>query len=292
MRPTKTILAAVALMVPAVTLAAESGLTGNMQVQGSYGAPEDGGDDRWSLRTPHSWLGVEVVESLQSSRYLGVWEFDIDPLAEEPGGSTRRMFIEWQQALYQIRAGRLATLERRHLSEPVSIMNGVGDAGTFSGRNTQSYLDRSLQLDASNGELAFLSAEWQISAPDQDKTIEQWALASGLDTPEGKAALLYRNDEQDRGLWGFNAVWQQGPWTLGGTYLYRDEPLAWDLLAQYGTGALVSKLSYGRDEVADESHWSLGFDQRFSQAVRAYSELRWERSPDTWLWQTGFRLRF
>ncbi|GGX69703.1 hypothetical protein [Saccharospirillum salsuginis] len=272
-------------------LAAESRVTGNMQVQGTY-RTHDGGDNRWTLQTPHSWLGVEAVEPRGNSRYRGVWQFSLDPLDEDAAAGTRQMFLEWQQSLYQIRAGRLATLEQRYLVDRLAVMNGSGDRGIAGAAHAPDFLDRTLQLDATNGELAYISAEWQIGDEDSDKTIEQWAVSTGLDTPEGQVSVTYRGDDQEAGLWGASVLWVSGVWSLGGGYLYRDETLAWDLLTQYTQGSVVSKLMYGNDAVEDADYWAFGIDQRFSQSIRNYSELRWLPESDDWAWQTGFRLQF
>lgn len=275
--------------------AAEPRLTGNMQVQGSFEAPEGGGESRWSMETPESWLGVEVSERLQGSQYLGVWQFDLDPLGEEDvNGQTRQMYLEWRAPLYQFRGGRLDTLERKHLVRPIAVMNGLGVEGTFTGQVVQATVDRAIQVDASSAEVAFVSAEWQISDPDTGSdTVEQWATAAGLNTPEGDIVVLYRDDGvSDDGLWGLSVVWEAAPWTLGGSYLYRSEPLSWDLVTSYRANTVVTKLGYGRDQKTEDSYWALGVDQHFSQSVLYYSELRWQPTDDRWLLQSGFRLRF
>ena len=272
-------------------LAAESRVTGNMQVQGTY-QTHDGGDNRWTLQTPHSWLGVEAVEPRGNSRYRGVWQFNLDPLDEEAPAGTRQMYLEWQQSLYQIRAGRLATLEQRYLVDRLAVMNGSGDGGIAGAAHAPDFLDRTLQLDATNGELAYISAEWQIGDEDSDKTIEQWAVSTGLDTPEGQVSVTYRGDDQETGLWGTSVLWVSGAWSLGGGYLYRDETLAWDVLTQYTQGSVVSKLMYGNDALLETDYWAFGIDQRFSRSIRNYSELRWLPESDDWAWQTGFRLQF
>lgn len=272
-------------------LAVESRVTGNMQVQGTYQTVESG-DNRWTLQTPHSWLGIEAVEPRGNSRYRGIWQFSLDPLAEEAGAATRQMYLEWRQSLYQVRAGRLASLEQRYLVDRLAVMNGSGDAGLAAADHTPAFLDRTLQLDATNGELAYISAEWQIGEEGSDKTIEQWAVSTGLDTPEGQISVTYRGDDRDEGLWGTSVLWVSGAWSLGGGYLYRGETLAWDLLTQYTQGTVVSKLMYGTDAVQDTEYWAFGIDQRFSQSIRNYSELRWLPEGDDWTWQTGFRLQF
>ena len=279
----------VAMAMP--TWAAESRVTGNLQVQGTYQTLESG-DNRWTLQTPHTWLGVDVIEPRGNSRYRGVVQFGLDPLAEEPGGNTRQMYLEWQQSLYQVRGDKLATLEQRYLIDRLAVMNGAGDAGLASSAYAPDFLPRTLQLDATNGELAYISAEWQIGDEDSDKTIEQWAVSTGLDTPEGQASITYRDDGQEYGLWGTSVLWVTGPWAMGGTYLYREETQAWDLLTQYTQGTVVTKLMYGKDSVADLDYWALGIDQRFSQSIRNYSELRWLPESDDWTWETGFRLQF
>lgn len=280
-------------LVAGPALAAESRVTGNMQVQGAYQA-QSGDASPWMVETPHSWLGIEAVEPRGNSRYRGVWQFNLDPLAEDAEASTRVMYLEWQQSLYQVRGGRLASLEQRYLVDRLAVMNGAGDDGlSISGyRSEGGYLDRVVQVDATNGELAFVSAEWQIGGEDSDETIQQWAVATGLDTPEGQVTVSYRSDDQDDGLWGTSILWVRGAWALGSTYLYRGETLAWDVLTQYTQGSVVSKLMYGADAIQDTDYWAFGIDQRFSQSIRNYSELRWEPEDDDWIWQTGFRLQF
>lgn len=292
MRNTAILVAFAAATASVSIQAAEPRLRGNLQVQGSYQVPEGGDESRWTVQTPESWLGVEVTESQQNSQYIGVWQLDLEPMSDDRVGVTRQMYLEWRQPLYKLRAGRMATLEEVLLIQPVAVMNGLESGGTFSGEVTQDYLNRVLQAEVSSAEVAFLSWEWQISEETGADVIDQWAVATGLDTPEGKISVLYRDDGGDEGLWGANLIWRDQPWSLGGTYLYREELLKWDLVASYQTDTLVAKFSYGQDEINDVSYWATGLDRPFSQSVRNYSELRWEPDSDHWLWQTGFRMRF
>lgn len=277
---------------PVSTHAVESWLAGNMQVQGTYAATDGDGESRWTMQSPDTWLGVEVVERLQGSRFVGVWQFDLDPLADDPAGGTRQMYLEWQQSMYRVRGGRMRTLEERYLVRPITIMHGVGLEGTFTGRDTQTFINRTLQVEVSSAEMAFIGFEWQIGDQATEDTIDQWATAIGMDTPEGTVSVSYRDDNEEAGLWGAGFLWRQQPWSFGGSYLYRSQTLSWDIVASYGANSVVTKFGYGRDHVKDVSYWTVGVDQRFTGAIQSYSELRWRPSDDDWLWQTGFRLSF
>ncbi|MHA7881437.1 MAG: hypothetical protein ACX931_16725 [Saccharospirillum sp.] len=292
MNPTRWMLALLAL--PTAVLPAESRLSGNMQVQAAYGAESSDASERWSVATPNTWLGIEVTETLPASRFKGVWQFELDALAEVPEARTRQMYLEWQQPLYQVRAGRMATLEQTYLLDPVTILNGLQGGGTAGGNHTEAFAARAFQVDVSDGETAFAALELGLDEPGDDVSIRQWALAGGLDTPEGQLVFSYRSNEDadEAGLWGLGINWFQDSLALGVSYLYQSETLAWDLSGRYQAGSVVSKLAYGRDAIADAGYWSLGFDQRFTPALRHYTELRWQVEEDLWRFQTGFRLSF
>lgn len=278
---------------PIVAVAVESQLSGNIQVQAAYGTDADNASERWHIQTPNSWLGVSVSESLPGSRFNGVWQFELDGLVEEPEARTRQMYLEWRLPLYQVRAGRVETLEQRHIIQAVSLMNGQVGGGSAGSGYVEAYAPSAFQLDVSDGDFAFASLELGLGEPGEDANINQWALAGGLDTPEGQLALSYRSTEdEDDGLWGFSINWFQDGFLLAYSQVYQAETLAWDVAAAYQAGSVVSKLIYSRDAVADVGTWSLGFDQRFSPALRHYSEARWQAENELWLFQTGFRLSF
>lgn len=290
-----------ALLLAAGAEAAESRLTGRIQAQVAY--DESAADAAgWTLRTPRSWLGVEAVESVGGSRYVGVAQANVDALADT--ASARQFYLEWRLPVYQLRAGRAATLEKRHLVEPVALMHAGDPApgadpdetGTRVAGVTGAFADRLLQVDISTGEVGFVSLEWQLAEADSEaEGLDSWALATGLDTPEGKLVLSYREaDGEDEGLWGSSVRWEDTPWVLTGAHLYRGETLAWDLGLRYQSGQVVTKLSYGRDAADDseDPYWALGFDQEISASVRNFSEVRWQPETERWLWQTGFQLSF
>ncbi|MDX1270099.1 MAG: hypothetical protein R3311_22220, partial [Oceanisphaera sp.] len=260
---------------------------------------------------PNSWLGLEVLESVTGSQYRAVLEADLDPLSLDEPVSSRQVFIEWRQPLYSIRGGQLRSLEQRLLADPIDQMHGF-DGGqptnadqftdalaidTYSARNGLSLEQPSLEFTASNGELMYISGQWTFNDETSSSTLQQWAVAAGLDTPEGSVALTYRrNDAFDAGLFGTSILWESDGLQLGGSALYRDEVVAWDLVGAYLAGTVVSKLSYGRDTLqnaSDEaSYWAFGIDQVFSDAILNYSEIRWQPEPEQWRWMTGFKLTF
>ena len=290
---------------------AESRVTGQLQVQGAYLEPALDGDGRWYLQAPNSWLGLEVLESVSGSQYRAVLEADIDPLSLDEPVSSRQMFIEWLQPLYSIRGGQLRSLEQRLLADPIDQMHGFDGAqptsadrftdamaiDTYSARNGLGLEQPSLEFTASNGELMYISGQWTFEDETSSSTLQQWAVAVGLDTPEGSVALTYRrNDAFDAGLFGSSILWESDGLQLGGSALYREEVVAWDLVGAYLAGTVVSKLSYGRDNLqsaSDEvSYWAFGIDQVFSDAILNYSEIRWQQEPEQWRWMTGFKLTF
>lgn len=290
----QTVLALTAAVAPVIALAVESELSGNIQVQAAYGALSSDQSERWLIETPGTWLGVNVSESLPGSEFNGVWQFELDALAETPEPRTRQMYLEWRRSLYQVRAGRLETLEQRYVVRPVALLNGQSGGGSATGTYLTPYASRAFQLEVTDSEFAFASLELGLGEPGDDASINQWAIAGGLDTPEGQAVLSYRDTgvEDADGLWGVNIHWFQDGINLAYSYLYQADTLAWDLAVSYQSGSVVSKLMYGRDSVADVSFWSLGFDQRFSPSLRHYSEVRWQATDDLWRFQTGFRLEF
>lgn len=290
---------------------AESRVTGQLQVQGAYLEPALDGDGRWYLQAPNSWLGLEVLESVSGSQYRAVLEADIDPLSLDEPVSSRQVFIEWLQPLYSIRGGQLRSLEQRLLADPIDQMHGFDgtqptsadrftDAmaiDTYSARNGLGLVQPSLEFTASNGELMYISGQWTFEDETSSSTLQQWAVAAGLDTPEGSVAVTYRrNDAFDAGLFGSSILWESDGLQLGGSALYREEVVAWDLVGAYLAGTVVSKLSYGRDNLqsaSDEaSYWAFGIDQVFSDAILNYSEIRWQPEPEQWRWMTGFKLTF
>lgn len=305
------------MVVSSVALAAESRVTGQLQVQGAYLEPALDGEGRWYLQAPNSWLGLEVLESISGSQYRGVLEVDLDPLSVDEPVASRQVFIEWRQPLYSIRGGRLRSLEQRLLADPIDHMHGF-DGGQMtssdrffdalaidavaidnnSARNALSLEQPSIEFTASNGELMYVSGQWTFEDESAASSLQQWAVAAGLDTPEGSVALTYRrNDDFDAGLFGSSILWQSDGLQLGGSALYRDEIVAWDLVGAYQVATVVSKLSYGRDGQTDStddeaSYWAFGIDQVFSDAILNYSEIRWQPEPEQWRWMTGFRLTF
>ena len=290
----QTTLALAVAVAPLTAFAVESQLSGNLQVQGAYGADSSDESERWLVETPNSWLGVSVSEGLPGSRFNGVWQFELDGLAEEPEARTRQMYLEWQLPLYQVRAGRVETLESLYVVRPVSMLNGQAGGGSASGAYVNAFAPRAFQLEVSDGDFAFASLELGLGALGEEATIDQWALAGGLDTPEGQLVLSYRSTEveDDDGLWGFSVNWFQDGFLLAYSHLYQSDTVAWDVAATYQAGSVVSKLMYSRDAVTDVGTWSLGFDQRFSPSLRHYSEARWQSEDGLWLFQTGFRLSF
>lgn len=290
---------------------AESRLTGQLQVQGAYLEPAVEGGGRWYLQAPNSWLGLEVLESVAGSQYRAVLEADLDPLSVDEAVSSRQVFIEWLQPLYSIRGGQLRSLEQRLLADPIDQMHGFDGMqatsddrftgalaiDTYRARNRTGSGQPGIEFTASNGELMYVSGQWTFEDETSSSSLQQWAVAAGLDTPEGSLALTYRrNDAFDAGLFGSSILWQNDGLELGGSALYRDEIVAWDLVGAYQAGTVVSKLSYGRDrpdDAVDEvSYWAFGIDQVFSDAILSYSEIRWQPEPEQWRWMTGFRLTF
>jgi hypothetical protein len=298
------------MVVSGVALAAESRVTGNLQIQGAYLEPAPQSDGRWFLQAPNSWLGLEVIESVSGSQYRGVIEADLDPLAFDNPVSARAVFIEWVQPLYSVRGGQLRSLEQRLLIDPIDLMHGFDGIDENDASDTELFVDAlavenrtaslsqpSMEITASNGELMYVSGQWTFADESSASTLEQWAVAAGLDTPEGRVALVYRrNDDFDAGLWGYSILWQSDGLQLGATALYREEILAWDLIGGYQAGTVTTKVSYGRDEQSGQPdgarYWAFGVDQVFSDSVLNYSEIRWQPEPDQWRWMTGFRLSF
>jgi hypothetical protein len=283
-------------------LAAESRVTGNLQLQGAYLDPALSGKGRWYLQSPNSWLGLEVREQSSGSQYRAVLEADLNPLSFSEPATSRQMFLEWAQPLYSIRGGKLRSLEQQLLVSPVSLMHGYAGESTDSFKGGLAIENYSVELEqpgieftASNGELVYVSGQWTFADENSASSLEQWAVATGLDTPEGSVALTYRSND-DGGLWGTSIMWRSEGLQLGGGTLYRDELLAWDLLAAYQAGTVISKLTYGRDELPEQSgdsrYWAFGIDRVFSEAILNYSEIRWQPEPEQWRWMTGFRLTF
>lgn len=299
------------LAVSGLALGAESRVTGQLQVQGAYLEPALNGEGRWYLQAPNTWLGLEVLESVSGSQYRGVLEVDLDPLSADKPVATRQVFIEWLQPLYSIRGGRLRSLEQRLLADPIDQMHGfdggqVTTADRFTdalainnySANSGSGPDQpSIEFTASNGDLMYVSGQWTFEDETDSSTLQQWAVAAGLDTPEGSVALTYRRDDDfDAGLFGSSILYQRDGLQLGGSTLYRDGIVAWDLVGAYQAGTVISKLSYGREEKTsstDEArYWAFGIDQVFSDAILNYTEIRWQPDPEQWRWMTGFRLTF
>ncbi|WP_127556352.1 hypothetical protein [Saccharospirillum alexandrii] len=290
---------------------AESRVTGQLQVQGAYLEPALDGEGRWYLQAPNSWLGLEVLESVTGSQYRAVLEADLNPLSLDEPVSSRQVFIEWLQPLYSIRGGQLRSLEQRLLADPIDQMHGFDGAqptsadrftdalaiDTYSARTGLGLEQPSLEFTASNGELMYISGQWTFEDETASSTLQQWAVAAGLDTPEGSVALTYRrNDAFDAGLFGSSILWESDGLQLGGSALYREEVVAWDLVGAYRAGTVVSKVSYGRDNLQDAldeaSYWAFGIDQVFSGAILNYSEIRWQPEPEQWRWMTGFKMTF
>lgn len=301
----------VLMAVSGLALGAETRVTGQVQVQGAHLEPAQAGEGRWYLQAPNSWLGLEILESVSGSQYRGVLEVDLDPLSVEEPVASRQVFIEWLQPLYSIRGGQLRSLEQRLLADPIDHMHGFdGGQTTTADRftdalaidnyrtNSDSGLTQpSIEFTASNGELMYVSAQWTFEDDTAASTLQQWAVAAGLDTPEGSVALTYRrNDEFDAGLFGSSILYQSDGLQLGGSALYRDEIVAWDLVGAYQAATVISKLSYGREEQTDStdeaSYWAFGIDQVFSDSILNYTEIRWQPDPKQWRWMTGFRLTF
>lgn len=309
-------LSLIVMAVSGLAWGAESRVTGQLQVQGAYLEPALDGEGRWYLQAPNSWLGLQVLESVSGSQYRGVLEVDLDPLSVDEPVTGRQMFLEWRQPLYSIRGGRLRSLEQVLLADPIDQMHGFGGAkpttahqftdalaiGSVAIDNSSAHNDLgleqpSIEFTASNGELMYVSGQWTFEDKNTASSLQQWAVAAGLDTPEGSVALTYRrNDAFDAGLFGSSILWQSDGLQLGGSALYRDELVAWDLVGAYQAGTVISKLSYGRDEQTDSSdeasYWAFGIDQLFSDAMLNYSEIRWQPEPEQWRWMTGFRLTF
>lgn len=281
--------AVLAAVVPVAANATDSRLTGQIQVQGDYQESEDQ-DGRWSLSTRRSWLGIEAIEEINGTRYVGVAQAEVDPLADKAGA--RQFYLGIEQALYQVRAGRVATLEYVHLAEPVNLMQGTGSDSSAIGQYLDSYADRLIQLDLSSREAGFFSAEWQLKEAEADDTLAAWTVVTGLYTAEGQASLSYHQDEvADAGRFGVSMRWADGPWALSAAYLFREDPLAWVIGLDYQSGQIVSKFAYGRDETpGGEDYWTLGFEQLYSVSVSNFFELRWEPEGGSLLGQVGFQL--
>ncbi|WP_108125973.1 porin [Saccharospirillum mangrovi] len=283
-------LAALAVALPAVANATDSRFTGQIQVQGNY-QETDGEDGKWSLATRHSWLGIEAVEAINGTRYVGVAEADVDPL--EDSASARQFYLGLEQALYEVRAGRITTLEYNYLAEPVSLMQGTGADSSAVGQYLDPFADRLVQLELSSREAGFFAAEWQLEDEDASDTLAAWTVVTGLYTAEGQASLSYHQDEtQDAGRWGLSLRWADGPWALSAAYLFREDPLAWDIGVDYQTGQIVSKFAYGQDETpGGVEYWSAGFEQLFTVNVNNFFEVRWQPEDEILLGQVGFQLR-
>ncbi|MEX2321755.1 MAG: hypothetical protein WD668_10375 [Saccharospirillum sp.] len=301
----------VLMAVSGLALGAESRVTGQLQVQGAYLEPAQEGEGRWYLQAPNSWLGLEVLESVSGSQYRAVLEVDLDPLAFDEPVTSRQVFIEWLQPLYSVRGGQLRSLEQRLLADPIDQMHGFDGGQTttadrytdalaidnYSANSGSGLTQPSIEFTASNGELMYVSAQWTFEDETAASTLQQWAVAAGLDTPEGSVALTYRrNDEFDAGLFGSSILYQSDGLQLGGSALYRDEIVAWDLVGAYQAATVISKLSYGREEQTDSTdearYWAFGIDQVFSESILNYTEIRWQPDPEQWRWMTGFRLTF
>ncbi|MEX0622705.1 hypothetical protein [Saccharospirillum sp.] len=301
----------VLMSISGLALGAESRVTGQVQMQGAYLEPAQTGEGRWYLQAPNSWLGLEVLESVSGSQYRAVLEVGLDPLSFDEPVASRQVFIEWLQPLYSIRGGQLRSLEQRLLADPIDQMHGFdGGQPTDSDRFTDAlaidnYRTRkevdpdqpSIEFTASNGELMYVSGQWTFEDKSATSSLQQWAVAAGLDTPEGSVALTYRRDDGfDAGLFGSSILWQRDGLQLGGSVLYREEVVAWDMVGAYQAGTVISKLSYGRDGQTDStdevSYWAFGIDQVFSDSILNYSEMHWQPEPEQWRWMTGFRLTF
>lgn len=283
-------LAVAAALVPALAKATDSRLTGQFQVQGDYleTAERDG---KWSLSTAQSWLGIEAIEDINGTRYVGVAEAKVDPLGDT--AEARQFYLGIEQAVYQVRAGRLATLEHHYLAEPVNLMQGTAENGSAVGQYLQNYADRSLQLELNSREAGFFSAEWQLKEAEAESTLAAWTVVTGLYTAEGQASLSYHQDEvDDAGRFGVSMRWADGPWALSAAYLFREDPLAWDIGLDYQASQVVTRFAYGRDETpGGEDYWTLGFEQLYSVNVSNFFEVRWEPEQESLLGQVGFQLR-
>lgn len=282
-------LVALAAAIPALAQATDSRITGQIQVQGDY-QETDGEDGKWSLATRHSWLGIEAVETINGTSYIGVAEADVDPLEDEAGA--RQFYLGLEQSLYTVRAGQIATLEYTYLAQPVSLMQGTGDDSSAVGQFLDPFADRLLQLELSSREAGFFAAEWQLEEAEAEDTLASWTVVTGLYTAEGQASLSYHQDEtQDAGRWGLALRWEDGPWALSAAYLFREDPVAWDLGVDYQSGQIVSKFAYGQDETSDGvEYWSMGFEQLFTVNVNNFFELRWQPEDESLLGQVGFQL--
>jgi len=294
------------MIMSAMTLAAESRIIGNLQIQGAYLDPSLHGDGRWFLQAPNSWLGLEVLETLAESEYRGVIEADLNPLAFDEAVTARAVFIERVQALYSLRGGLLPSLEQRLLVDSINQVQGfdgshISDSDPFRGalaieNPLVSLSEPSIEIIASSGEMIHVSGQWTFADTSSGSTLAQWALATGLDTPEGSIAFTYRRNDDGDGLWGSSILWQSEGLQLGAATLHQGELLAWDLIGAYQAGATTTKLSYGRDELEgggdSARYWSFGIDRALSQAIVNYSEMRWQPEAELWYWMTGFRLSF
>ncbi|MFG1497717.1 porin [Saccharospirillum sp. HFRX-1] len=281
---------AVAAFVPALAQATDSRFTGQFQVQGDYQETAER-DGKWSLSTAQSWLGIEAVEEINGTRYVGVAEANLDPLADS--ADARQFYLSIEQALYQVRAGRVATLEHRYLAEPVNLMQGTGVHSSAVGQHLENYADRLIQLELNSREAGFFSAEWQLKEAEAEDTLAAWTVVTGLYTAEGQASLSYHQDEvDDAGRFGVSMLWADGPWALSASYLFREDPLAWDIGLDYQSGQVVSRFAYGREETPEgEDYWALGFEQLYSVNVSNFFELRWQPEQESLLGQVGFQLR-
>lgn len=282
-------LAVAVVVTPVLAFATDSRLTGQFQVQGDYRESADQ-DGRWSLSTAQSWLGIEAVEEINGTRYQGVAEANVDVLADTL--DARQFYLGIDQTLYQVRVGRMATLEQRYLAEPVNLMQGTGDNGSAVSQQLENYADRLLQLELNSREAGFFSAEWQLTEAEAEDTLAAWTVVTGLYTAEGQASLSYHQDEvADAGRFGASMRWTDGPWALSASYLFAEDPLAWDLGLDYQVGQIVSRFAYGSDETpGGEAFWTVGFEQFYSVNASNFFEVRWDPEQDNLLSQVGFQL--
>jgi hypothetical protein len=263
---------------------------GNIQVQGSYSEAEIGDDARWSVEMPNTYIGLTAVEQLSSSSIVAHLQFGLDPLSQEDQVVFEQQdaYLNWNQGVVSLWAGRLPSLETVYLEDLYSGAYSIPSKGLFIASEYSALENQAVRVDVLSGEYLVFSGQWLLTGSEQET---QWSTAAALNTPEGSISIVYRKAQDDSGIWGNQITWESSTSAVSAVWMFQDGVVAWNVEGRAKVQTFEAFLSYGADQ-EDQRQYVLGVQQPLSEVITNFSELSWQPDTEFWQWSTGFNVSF
>jgi hypothetical protein len=279
----------VALIAPSAS-ALEAVPRGNIQIQASYAEPEIGEDAQWSVDMPNTYIGLTAVEQLSSSSIVAHLQFGLDPLSQDEQATFEQQdaYLNWNQGVVSLWAGRLPSLETVYLEDLYSGAYSLPSKGLFIASEYPALENQAVRLDVLSGEYLVFSGQWLF---DESESGLEWSTAAALNTPEGSISIVYRKTEDDSGVWGNQITWESRTSSVSAVWMFQDGVIAWNVEGRAKVQTFETFLSYGANK-DKQRQYILGLQQPLSEAITNFTELSWQPDTELWQWSTGFNVSF